>query len=132
MLEGGCFCGKIRYEVHGVPFNASICHCVDCRRVAAAPIVAWFSVKRSEFRYVRGEPRQFASSEKVRRAFCPDCGTPLTYWQGEAPDDIDISTASLDHPASVPPQDHVWMAQSLPWIRMSDDLPHYPSGRAEP
>ena len=32
MLQGGCFCGRIRYEVTGTPFNETNCHCSICRR----------------------------------------------------------------------------------------------------
>lgn len=71
MLKGGCFCGKLRYEVSGTPFDSTICHCADCRRAIAAPFVAWFSIKSSEFRFVRGVPASLVSSESVLRDFCP-------------------------------------------------------------
>lgn len=123
MLTGGCFCGKIRYEAHGVPFNSNICHCVDCRRVAGAPMVAWFSVRTSELRYVKGEPRSFDSSDRASRTFCPDCGTGLTYQNRATPEDIDIATCTLDTPEAVPPVEHVWTRRQLSWVRLSDGLP---------
>lgn len=125
MLNGGCFCGKLRYEVSGTPFDSTLCHCVDCRRTVAAPFVAWFSVKRSEFRLVHGVPASLASSKSVLRAFCPDCGTHLTYQHDKLPDEIDISTCSLDMPDAAPPRHHTWISQKLPWIHVSDALPKY-------
>src|SRR5215471_16969377 len=98
MLKGGCFCGKIRYEVLGTPFDSTLCHCVDCRRLSAAACVAWFSVRRSEFRFVLGQPATLASSNAVLRAFCAECGTHLTYQHDDFPDEIDVSTCSLDMP----------------------------------
>jgi hypothetical protein len=130
MLKGGCYCGSVRYEVSGTPFDATFCHCADCRRCAAAPFVAWFSVKRSEFRVVQGEPKHFASSEAVLRTFCPDCGTPLTYQHDGFPDEIDVSTCSLDMPDLVPPEDHTWTSQKLEWIDISNALPQYRDGRS--
>jgi hypothetical protein len=129
MLTGGCLCGKVRYEVTGAPFHSTICHCVDCRRCAAAPLVAWFSVKRSEFRVTRGTLARFASSKPVLRTFCPDCGTPLTYQHDDFPDEIDVTTCSLDAPNAVAPNDHTWASQRLPWLPISDGLPQYPRGR---
>jgi hypothetical protein len=126
MLTGGCYCGNVRYEAHGVPFNPNICHCADCRRVSGAPFVAWFSVEPSQLQFVNGEPRYFASSEKVQRSFCPDCGTPLTYWNKDSPDELDVSTCSLDTPESVPPLSHIWTTGKLPWIHINDDLPIRP------
>ncbi len=43
MLRGGCFCGNIRYEAVGTPFNETNCHCSICRRTTGAPFVTWFS-----------------------------------------------------------------------------------------
>src|SRR5262245_66369257 len=79
VAEGGCFCGAIRYRVSGSPTNKMVCHCQSCRRVAAAPVVAWVTFPRAQFELLRGEPAAFNSSEPVRRTFCPGCGTPLTY-----------------------------------------------------
>src|SRR5262249_38242564 len=58
-LQGGCFCGRIRYEVAGRPFHETNCHCSICRRTTGAPFVAWFSVRPSEFRFVEGDPSHF-------------------------------------------------------------------------
>lgn len=123
VLEGGCFCGKLRYEVAGQPFHSTICHCADCRKAAAAPLVACFSVRKDAFRFTRGTPRRFASSAWGTRSFCPDCGTQLTFVHAGLPDEIDVTTCSLDRPEAVPPQDHVRMAARLPWIVVADGLP---------
>jgi hypothetical protein len=32
MLQGGCFCGRVRYEVTGIPFDETNCHRSICRR----------------------------------------------------------------------------------------------------
>ena len=29
MIEGGCYCGQVRYVSEGAPFHETICHCVD-------------------------------------------------------------------------------------------------------
>ncbi|TKC89345.1 GFA family protein [Trinickia terrae] len=128
MLTGGCFCGQVRYEVSAPVADSTVCHCVDCRRVAGAAFVPWFTVERAGFRFVRGEPRMLASSAKVVRAFCPACGTHLTYQSADFPDEIDISTCSLDAPERVPPRHHTWTAQKLPWVNLSDGLPQYRGG----
>jgi hypothetical protein len=132
MLKGGCFCGKVRYEIVGMPFYSTICHCVDCRRISGAPFVAWFSVRQSEFRFVLGEPAALASSKSVVRAFCADCGTHLTYQHKDFPGEIDISTCSLDAPEQVPPLHHTWTSQRVPWVRVSDALPKHAGSYMSP
>ena len=129
MLTGGCFCGAIRYEASGEPFNATACHCSDCRRITAAPFVAWFSVPASRFRFILGEPRHFASSAVAVRSFCPGCGTPLTFKHEDWPGEVDITTCSLGHPELVPPRDHVRTTGQLPWVHVADGFRMHPGAR---
>jgi hypothetical protein len=125
MLKGGCYCGAVRYEAAGTPFNETSCHCTICRGTTGAPFVAWFSVRREDFRFVAGTPTRFASTEKAFRSFCGHCGTQLTFESRDTPSEIDISTASLDHPEAVPPREHIWTRSRLSWIRLADGLPEH-------
>ena len=125
MLKGGCFCGLIRYEADAAPFHETSCHCSICRRTTGAPFVTWFSVPRSRFRVVRGEPTRFKSTAKGTRSFCPRCGTQLTFEHEEFLLEIDVTTCSLDDPDDVPPKDHTWTGNKLLWIELADRLPQY-------
>ena len=131
VLTGGCHCGAVRYEAQGEPFHATVCHCGDCRRVAGAPMVAWFSVARAGFRVVSGAMRIYASSARAERGFCGDCGTTLTFAEHGLPGEIDVATASLDDPALVPPADHVQFGSRLLWVVPGDGLPRFPRTRDE-
>ncbi|WP_296949441.1 GFA family protein [uncultured Massilia sp.] len=128
---GGCACGAVRYETAGPAFNATLCHCVDCRRASGAPALAWFSVPAAALRWTAGAPVVHRSSGRARRGHCGRCGTQLT-WQGDAsPDEIDVATATLDDPELAPPRDHTFAAERLSWLRLDDGLPAYPRTRAE-
>ncbi|WP_040788329.1 GFA family protein [Massilia niastensis] len=129
-LQGGCYCGAVRYEAQGRPFNSTLCHCSDCRKLAGAPAVAWFSVRRDALRWTGREPVRFRSSGHVERSFCPACGSTLTFHDDHWPDEIDIATASLDDPEQVPPADHTYVRSRLGWMKMCDGLPEYPATRA--
>jgi hypothetical protein len=128
MLTGGCFCGRVRYETDGAPYNETNCHCSICRRTTGAPVVAWFSVPRSRFR-LSGEPTRFRSSGKGTRSFCPECGTQLTFELEGAGDEIDVTTASLDEPNAVPPRDHTRTSSRLEWVKLGDGLPQFAEAR---
>jgi hypothetical protein len=129
MLTGGCYCGRIRYEVTGRPLHETNCHCSICRRTTGAPFVTWFSVRPSEFRFVAGEPTRFRSSPRGTRSFCPVCGAQLTFQGDEWPDEIDLTTSSLDDPALVPPRDHTHTSSKLRWVHIGDGLPAFPEAR---
>jgi hypothetical protein len=129
MLEGGCFCGFVRYAVGGPPHSATNCHCSICRRVSGAPYVTWFSVPTAAFRLSAGQSTAFRSSDHATRTFCPRCGTPLTFQDDATPEEIDVTTASLDDPTLVPPQDHTFVGAKLPWVVIGDGLPRFPERR---
>ncbi len=131
MLEGGCYCGAVRYAVTGEPFDATLCHCADCRRIAGAPAVAWFTAKAEQVRFTGRDATRFASSPAVTRTFCPVCGTGLTFASTKAPGDVDLATATLDDPGLVPPANHVWVGEALAWEVVGDGLPRYRKGRAD-
>jgi hypothetical protein len=131
ILSGGCACGAVRYETDAAPFHRTLCHCVDCRRAAGAPAVAWFSVPAAELRFVRGAPAGRRSSPRVERGFCGACGTPLTYRNDGYPEEVDVITCSLDDPDAASPQDHTFASQRLPWMRVDDGLPVFPRTRGE-
>lgn len=53
-----------------------------------------------DLEWMRGSPRYFQSSNKVRRGFCGQCGTPLTYDCGGP---LEIAVGAFDDPTVVPP-----------------------------
>jgi len=128
-LKGGCYCGQIRYEAAGTPFHETNCHCSICRRTTGAAFVTWFSVPRPGFRWACGDPARFKSTAKGTRSFCPRCGTQLTFEHDDFPDEIDVTTCSLDDPGRLPPKDHTHTGSKLGWVRLADQLPEHPRAR---
>lgn len=131
VLSGGCGCGAVRYETAERAFHATICHCPSCRKSAAAPSVAWFSVVLSDFDLISGTLANYRSSLHVTRGFCAECGTQLTYQHDNFPNDIDITLCSLDDPEAMRPDDHTFVHYRLSWMIPGDSLPEFQRSRAE-
>ena len=131
MLKGHCQCGQLRYEADASAFNETACHCSVCRRTSGAPFVAWFSVPLSSFRFTQGTPASFRSSAHGTRSFCPHCGTALTFQSSRFPEEIDVTTCSLDDPEQVPPKDHIYTSTRLHWVQLADGLPGFEGSRAD-
>jgi hypothetical protein len=131
MMTGGCFCRFLRYHATAEPYHETSCHCSVCRRTTGAPFVTWFSVAKSTFRWTAGNPTYFHSSAKGTRAFCPNCGTQITFENADVPQEIDITTCSLDDPEQLPPKDHTRTSSRLSWVKLADRLPQYAEARAE-
>jgi hypothetical protein len=124
-MLGGCLCGAIRYEAEAPFKSVSVCHCRSCRLASGAPTVSWFVVPRSRFRWLRGTPAVFASSPPVKRGFCGQCGTPLSYQHADAPADIELTTLSLDLPGQVQPTREIWLSERVPWVPVNPKIEHY-------
>jgi hypothetical protein len=129
VISGGCLCGAVRYEASGQPYNVTHCHCVDCRRSAGAAFVTWASFRRSEFRFVRGEPRVIAWANRVR-SFCGACGASLTFMTSSETDEVDVTVCTFDDPEQIVPADHTWVEDRLCWIHLADRLPVHEQNRA--
>ncbi len=130
MIEGGCFCGFVRYRAGDSPSDQTNCHCSICRRTSGAPFVAWFTVPQSDFFFASGTPTNLQSSEHGTRTFCPRCGTPLTFQSTHSEGEVDITTCSLDDPERLPPKDHTQTSSRLSWVRLDDQLPLFPEARS--
>ena len=122
---GGCQCGAIRFCVTGDLNDASICHCRMCQKAFGAYYASLVSTRGAVLEWTRSEPKQFQSSNVVRRGFCADCGTPLTY---EAPDGVAVAAGAFDDPRPLAPWVQYGVEGKLPYV---DDLPALPQRLTE-
>ena len=125
MITGGCFCGDVRYETEGPEEFACFCYCESCQRAAGAPLVAWATYSRAEFRVTRGDMHWHHSSPGVTRGVCANCGTSITYENENRPGEIDITLNSLDEPGQPVLRAHIWTEDKQPWLTIDDGLPVY-------
>jgi hypothetical protein len=106
---GGCQCGAVRFRV-GRLGAASICHCRMCQKQFGSFFGPF--VTAHDLVWTRGARKLYASSDKAKRGFCAECGTPLTYETGE-PVEIAIAIGALDDPDLAPPTIQVNPADKL-------------------
>lgn len=119
MIEGGCFCGKVRYVFAPGDYLVVNCHCTMCRKTSAAAFVTWVIMPREKFRFTRGEAAILESSPRGRRHFCRDCGTPLAFESKERTHLMDVTTCSLDRPEEFVPVDGAYKDTKLAWLEQS-------------
>ncbi|WP_420959976.1 GFA family protein [Brucella sp. IR073] len=98
LYTGGCQCGAVRFRVEGKLTDGSICHCRMCQKAFGNVFASLVSVPEEGLTWTRSTPKRFQSSNHVRRGFCENCGTPLTY---EAPDGIALAIGAFDHPEKI-------------------------------
>ena len=120
-LTGGCQCGAVRFRAQRLG-RASICHCRMCQKAFGGffgPLVT-----AHDLTWTRGAPKLFASSNKVTRGFCADCGTPLSYDYGGA---IEVAIGAFDNPAVAAPSVQVNPADKLAFFEGLCSLPMRPA-----
>ena len=135
LTTGGCMCGAVRYEARGEPIVVTHCHCNSCRRHTGALLVTLVSFAAEQVRFTAGARKIYPSSPGVKRAFCGDCGTTLT-WESDPAGEalIEFHIGTLDAPEALPAQLHVFHGERLAWFDTADHLPRYRANRrgAEP
>ena len=132
---GGCQCGAIRYALYAEPFNPHICHCRMCQKAVGSFFAPFASVNLDNFAWTRGTPGIFKSSAVIERAFCRQCGTPLSFRNIENPH-ISITIGSLDEPERVQPAVQEGIESRMSWFSalhslpgMETDIPESPAER---
>lgn len=134
MLKGGCYCGAVKYEIHGQLLMFAHCHCPDCRKFTGSAFSATLVTAADGFKITRGEDHlvPYPSSPGKHRFFCPTCGCHLFLRTAHRPGMVFVRAGSLDDDPQVKPQAHFWTSKKAPWHEISDALPHYPEGLPTP
>jgi hypothetical protein len=101
------------------------CHCRDCRKSSGTPVSLFAEYRVEKVEIEQGTPKVYESSPGVRRSFCGDCGTPLSYEDESLPGEVYVMVGVFDDPEPFEPEAHDWVSQKLQWLDVRDDLPQY-------
>ena len=122
LTKGYCLCRKTTFEYVGETNWECYCHCDDCCRNCAAPVVAWLGVPEQNFKWTGDTPKTYQSSERVTRYFCETCGTPIGFVAAHYPGGMHLYASTLEDPSKFDPTFHVNFASKQPWLPLVDDL----------
>lgn len=79
-IEGGCYCGALRFVAEGDPLFKGQCHCRECQYISGGHPNAVMGMPASGFSYTKGAPKLFQRKDlenPVTREFCAECGTHI-------------------------------------------------------
>ena len=100
-VEGGCYCGDLRYEAEGDALFKAQCHCRECQYISGGSPNVTMGMPEGTFRYTKGEPKQFKRTDidpAVTREFCGKCGTSILSRAPGAPGLVLLKVGSMDDP----------------------------------
>jgi hypothetical protein len=99
-LEGGCYCGELRYKAEGKPMLKAQCHCRECQYISGGSPNMFVLMPPDGFSYTKGTPKKFSRRDlerAVTREFCAECGTHITTWPTAVPGVV-LKVGTLDDP----------------------------------
>jgi hypothetical protein len=130
VLQGGCLCGAVRYEINGAPMLAGHCHCLDCRKASGAAHGSFAAYPREAVN-VTGQLTHYKtkadSGTMASRGFCPVCGTWVTGSPGAMPHVIALTLATFDDPEAVSPAIRFYDKRRISWDTVDPALPAFPA-----
>ena len=128
-LEGGCACGAVRYRLSSAPMFVHCCHCRDCQRQTGSAFVINALIETERIGLLAGDPAPFAMPTDSGRPHvihrCPGCGTALWSDYGGRPALRFVRVGTLDDPAALAPDVHIFTRSKLPWVELLEAVPAF-------
>jgi hypothetical protein len=131
MPDAQCSCGALTLTLPGPTTLVVACHCLDCQRRTGAPfgVGAFYPADTVT---VSGTPKEFvrdaANGRKVRRYFCPNCGSTV-YWKADAlPSMIGVAVGTLADPKFPAPFRSVFERSRHDWVHIDAAAEHFDHG----
>jgi hypothetical protein len=126
--EGGCACGQVRYRLASDPLFTHCCHCLNCQRQTGSAFVVNLLIEADRVEVLAGEPRPVdvprddGSTQRIYR--CPDCQVAVFSEYG-GPQVRFVRGGTLDDPASVAPDVHIYTRSKVGWLALPDSAPAF-------
>ena len=128
---GHCYCGGVQFEAIGTPIWVSHCHCESCRRHCASVMATFVGYSPEQITFSGILPANFASEDGVKRSFCGQCGSPISYESDRWKDQVHLYLGIFDEPEKIQPEDHVFCEGKIAWLNIDDGLPRHRGYSAE-
>jgi hypothetical protein len=126
--DGGCSCGEIRYRLASEPLFTHCCHCLNCQRQTGSAFVVNLLIEGDRVEVLAGEPRPVevprddGSTQRIFR--CPTCQIAV-FSQYSRPDVLFVRGGTLDDPAAVAPDVHIFTRSKLGWVALPEEVPAF-------
>lgn len=121
-FSGGCACGNVRFRLRTPPMFVHCCHCRDCQRQTGSAFVLNALIETSRITLMSGEPEPVPVPTNSGRPHdiyrCPGCRTALWSDYGRRPGLRFVRVGTLDEPAALPPDVHIFTRSKLPWVAL--------------
>ena len=126
--EGGCACGAVRYRLTSEPLFVHCCHCLNCQRQTGSAFVVNVLIEDDRVELLAGEPEPVAvprgGGKKQRIWRCPACQIAV-FSQYTRRRIRFVRAGTLDDPAAIEPDVHIYTRSKLPWVVLPESVPAF-------
>jgi len=128
-LEGGCACGTVRYRLTSPPMFVHCCHCRDCQRQTGSAFVINALIETDHVVLFSGNPEGAAvptPSGRPQEIYrCPSCKVAVWSVYGGVQKLRFVRVGTLDEPAALTPDVHIYVRSKLPWVALPEDVARF-------
>jgi hypothetical protein len=130
-LDGGCTCRAVRYRMTSGPLFVHCCHCTWCQRETGASFALNAIIESPRLIMLSGTPELVltpsASGKGQKIARCPSCRIALwSHYAGAGEALSFVRVGTLDEPARLPPDIHIFTSTKQPWVVLPPGTPAVP------
>jgi len=115
--QGGCRCGRVRFEASGQPLLTMACHCKGCQRMTASAYSLSDTYPAQAFKVTEGEIVLGGLHGPTRHHFCDHCKSWLYTEPDGLPDIVNVRSTMFDQTDEQRPFVEVFTGEGLPWAR---------------
>src|SRR5690348_16272874 len=127
-FDGGCTCRHVRYRLTSRPLFVNCCHCTWCQRETGSAFAVNAMIESDRVLLLAGEPEcvdtpsNSGKGQKIWR--CPKCCVAVWSNYAGAGDAVRfVRVGSLDEPARLPPNIHIFTTTKQPWVLFPPGMP---------
>jgi hypothetical protein len=128
-LEGGCYCGAVRFSAEGDPLFKGQCHCRECQYFTGGHPNVVIGMPEAGFQLTKGSLKPFKRSDLengVTREFCAECGTAIISKPPSMAGAVLIKVGTLDDQCVFPGPDMViYTCDKQAYHHVPDGVPSF-------
>ena len=127
-IEGGCYCGEVRYSFKGDPGPAMQCHCRECQYITGGNPNVFVMIPESGLQFTQGELSSFQRTDTetaVTRHFCPKSGTAVGTTTSGTHGVFVVKRSTMDDAAFFQPDIAIFTKDAMPFHHIPNDIPNF-------
>jgi len=119
----------VRYRLASAPLFVHCCHCRDCQRQTGSAFALNALIETGRIELMSGAPQPVSVPTDSGRPHdiyrCPACATAMWSDYGRRPQFRFVRVGTLDDPAALPPDVHIYVRSRLPWVVLPEGVPAF-------